>query len=327
MKRTFLKAFAVLCTAFVAGGPLPANAQAYPQKPIRLVVPYGAGGPSDVLARVLADEMGKSLGQPVVVDNKPGAGSMLGTEIVVRSAADGYTLLLADLPMTIVPHVLRASVKYHPIKDLEPIAIIGGSPIGFYAGPATTARTLAEFVALAKGRPEGARLGSGGSGTLTHLLAEVFAQAAGFQMTHVPYQGTGPAIPDLLAGRIDGMFNSYLSTAPFLPGDKLRALGIAASARMTELPTVPTFVEAGLPSVSVNYWLGIVGPAKLPKPVSDAVRQALQQALATQGVKDKFQNLAIAPARDLSAEAMRIAIEADYARWGVVVRERNITVN
>ncbi len=246
---------------------------------------------------------------------------------MAKSPADGYTLLLADLPMTIVPHVLRASVRYHPVKDLEPIAIIGGSPMGFYAGPATPVRTLAEFVALAKGRPEGARLGSGGNGTLTHLMAEVFAQSAGFAMTHVPYQGTGPAMPDLLAGRIDGMFNSYLATAPFLPGDKVRALGIAAGARMTELPAVPTFAEAGLPAVSVNYWLGIVGPAKLPRPVSDAVRAALQQALASQGVKDKFQNLAIAPARDLSAEAMRSAIEADYARWGVVVRDRNITVN
>ncbi len=326
MKRIFLNLMAAVC-AVAAALPLTVGAQAFPGKPIRLVVPYGAGGPSDVIARVVAEEMGKSLGQPVIVDNKPGAGSMLGTEIVVRSPADGYTLLLTDLPVTIVPHVLRASVRYHPVKDLEPIALIGGSPMGFYASPSTTARTLAEFVALARSRPEGVRLGSGGNGTLTHLMAEVFAQSAGFAMTHVPYQGTGPAMPDLLAGRLDGMFNSYLATAPFLPGEKVRALGIAAASRMVELPNVPTFAEAGLPSVSVNYWLGIAGPAKLPKPIADAVRIALQQALQTQGVKDKFQNLAITPARDLSADTMRAFIEADYARWGIVVRERNITVN
>jgi tripartite-type tricarboxylate transporter receptor subunit TctC len=321
MKRSFIS---VLLSLLL---PIAAVAQSYPNKTVRLVVPYGAGGPSDVIARVLADEMGKSLGQPVIVDNKPGAGSMLGTEIVVRSPADGYTLLLADLPLSIVPHVLRASVKYNPVKDLEPVAIIGGSPMGFYAGPATTARTLGEFVTLARSRPEGVRVGSGGSGTLTHLMAEVFAQSAGFAMTHVPYQGTGPALPDLLAGRLDGMFNSYLTTAPFLVGEKLRGLGIAAGARMPELPSVPTFTEAGGPAVSVNYWLGIVAPANLPKPIGDAVRASLQKAMQSQGVQEKFKNLAITPARDMSADTMRATIESDYARWGTVVRERNITVN
>ncbi|RYY81008.1 MAG: tripartite tricarboxylate transporter substrate binding protein, partial [Comamonadaceae bacterium] len=300
---------------------------AYPSKPVRLVVPYGPGGPSDVLARVLADEMGKHLGQPVIVDNKPGAGSALGTDIVVRAPADGYTLLLADLPMTIVPHVLKASVKYNPVKDLDPVALIGGSSMGFYVNPGVPARSLAEFVSLAKSRPDGMRLGSGGNGTLTHLMAEVFAQSANFSMTHVPYQGSGPAMPDLLAGRIDGMFNSYLATAPFLPGEKVRPLGIAAPARAAEMQSVPTFAEAGYPAVSVNYWLGIVAPANLPKPLAAAVRQSLDKSLQSAGVREKLQSLAITPARDLSGEAMRSTIEADYARWGAVVRERNITVN
>ena len=324
MKRRFLKIFglAALAALLVPGT---AGAQAYPAKPIRLVVPYGPGGPSDVVARVVADEMGKSLGQPVVVDNKPGAGSMLGTEVVVRSPADGYTLLLTDLPVTIVPHVLRASVKYDPMKDLEPVSLIGGSPMGFYASGHTGAHTLAEFIA--KARSDGVRLASGGNGTLTHLMAEVFAQAAQFKMTHVPYLGTGPAVPDLLAGRVDGMFNSYLTMGPFLQGDKVRPLGIAAAARMGELPSVPTFAEAGLPAVSVNYWLGIAAPAKLPRPIGDKVRAALQKAMQSPGVKEKFQSLAITAAPDPSAEAMRGAIEADYARWGSVVRERHITVN
>jgi tripartite-type tricarboxylate transporter receptor subunit TctC len=328
MKRLLPRLVLGLATV-IAGSLLPsvATAQTYPSKPVRLVVPYGPGGPSDVLARVLADEMGRSLGQSIIVDNKPGAGSMLGTEIVVRAPADGYTLLLTDLPVTIVPHVLRSSVKYHPVKDLEPVALIGGSAMGFYAPPSTGVRTLSEFVALARSRPDRVRLGSGGNGTLTHLMAEVFAQAANFPMTHVPYQGTGPAMPDLLAGRIDGMFNSYLATAPFLQGDKVRALGIAAKARMQELPGVPTFAEAGFPAVSVDYWLGIAAPANLPKLIGDAVRAALQQALQSPGVKEKFRSLAISAAPDLSAEAMRAAVEADYARWGSVVRDRNITVN
>lgn len=307
--------------------PLAAHAQSWPSKPIRLVVPYGPGGPSDIVARVLADEMAKNLGQPVVVDNKPGAGSMVGTELVVRSAADGYTLLLTDLPVTIVPHVLRASVKYDPVRDLEPIGLIGGSTLGFFSSESMPARTLAEFVAIARARPDGVRMGSGGNGTLTHLMAEVFAQSAGFQMTHVPYLGTGPAIPDLLAGRLDAMFNSYLAVQSHLPGGKLRALGVASRARTVELPAAPTFAEAGWPSVSVDYWLGIVGPAGMPKPVIDAVRNSLAKALQSVGVKEKFQNLAITAAQDVSGPALRSAIQADSERWGKVVRERNITVN
>ncbi len=305
----------------------PALAQGYPSKAIRLVVPYGPSGPSDIVARVLAEELANALGQPVVVDNKAGAGSMIGTEIVVRSAPDGYTLLLTDLPVTIVPHVLKASAKYDPVRDLEPVALIGGSTLGFFSSDVMPAKTLTEFVAMARTRPEGVRIASGGNGTITHLMAEVFAQSAGFRMTHVPYPGTGPAIPDLLAGRIDGMFNSYLVTKSYLPGGKIHALGVASRARAAELPAVPTFVEAGWPAVSVNYWVGIVGPAGMPAPIVEAVRTALGKALQTAGVKEKFQSLGITAAQDLSGAALRNAIQADHRRWGEVVRDRNITVN
>jgi tripartite-type tricarboxylate transporter receptor subunit TctC len=304
-----------------------AHAQPYPSKPIRLVVPYGPGGPSDVLARVLADEMAKTLGQPIVVDNRPGAGSMLGTELVVRSLADGYTLLLTDLPVTIVPHVMKSIAKYDPARDLEPISLIGTSTLGFYVPGDSPARTIAEFVAASRSRPEGAQIGSGGNGTLTHLMAEVFAHAASLRMTHIPYQGLGPAMPDLLSGRLDGMFNSYLTTQPFIAGGKLRPLAVASRSRAAELAAVPTFAEAGWPAVSVEYWLGIAGPVGLPRPVSDAVRAALAKALSAPIVKERFQSLALTASGDLSAAALRSAIQVDQKRWGDVVRDRQISTN
>ena len=304
-----------------------AQSAAYPSKPIRLVVPYGPGGPSDIVARVIADEMSRSLGQPLVIDNKPGAGSMVGTEIVVRSPADGYTLLLTDLPVTIVPHVLKASAKYNPVKDLEPISLIGGSSLGFVVPDALPAKTLAEFVTLARSRPEGMRIGSGGNGSLTHLMAEVFAQSAGFKLTHLPYLGTGPAIPDLLAGRLDGLFNSYLATKPYLEGAKLRMLAIASDHRVPEFPSATTFAEAGYRDVTVDYWLGIAGPSGTPKAVVERVRSALDKALQSSGVQEKFTSLAITKATDTSGPALTRAIQAEYKRWGEVVRTRNITVN
>ncbi len=304
-----------------------AQPAAYPTKPIRLVVPYGPGGPSDIVARVIADEMGRSLGQPIVIDNKPGAGSMVGTEIVVRSPADGYTLLLTDLPVTIVPHVLKASAKYNPTKDLEPIGLIGGSSLGFVVPDTLPVKTLADFVTLARSRPEGMRIGSGGNGSLTHLMAEVFAQSAGFKLTHLPYLGTGPAIPDLLAGRLDGLFNSYLATKPYLDGGKLRMLAIASDRRVPEFPSATTFAEGGFPDVTVDYWLGIVGPANMPKAVTDRVRGALDKALQSDGVKEKFNALAITKAADTSGPALSRAIQREYKRWGDVVKARNIVVN
>lgn len=321
--------YRLLAAVFTLGVALAsgANAQTYPHKPIRLVVPYGPGGPSDIVARVIADEMGKKLGQALVVDNKPGAGSMVGTELVVRSPADGYTLLLTDLPVTIVPHVLRASAKYDPVRDLEPIALIGRSTLGFYVAEQIKSPTVGDFVAFARAQKEGVRLGSGGNGSLTHLMAEVFAQSAGFQMTHVPYQGTGPAMPDLLAGRLDGMFNSYLATQSYLPGGKIRALGLAARERAGELPSVPTFAEAGLPDVQVDYWLALVGPVGMPAATSAALRKALGEALQSAGVQEKFKSLAVTPAADLRPETLRQAIQSDYQRWGKVVRDRNITAN
>lgn len=318
-----LAAVFTLCIALASG----AIAQTYPHKPIRLVVPYGPGGPSDIVARVVADEMGKKLGQALVVDNKAGAGSMVGTELVVRSPADGYTLLLTDLPVTIVPHVLRASAKYDPVRDLEPIALIGRSTLGFYVAEHVKSPNVSDFVAFARIQKEGVRMGSGGNGSLTHLMAEVFARSAGFQMTHVPYQGTGPAMPDLLAGRLDGMFNSYLATQSYLPGGKVRALGLAARERAAELPNIPTFAEAGLPDVSVDYWLALVGPVGMPATTSTALRKALGEALQSAGVQEKFKSLAVTPAADLRPETLRQAIQADYQRWGKVVRDRNITTN
>jgi tripartite-type tricarboxylate transporter receptor subunit TctC len=223
--------------------------------------------------------------------------------------------------------VLRSAVRYDPVRDLEPIALIGGSNLQFYVGGHVPARTLAEFVTFAKGKAGGVAIASGGNGTLTHLMAELFAQSAGFSMNHVPYQGTGPAMPDLLAGRVDAMFNGYLATAGYLADGRLRALAAAGSTRAAELPAVPTFGEAGYPAITVTYWLGLAAPAGTPRAVTDAVRAALQKAMAATTVKERFASLALTLAADTSREAMKTTVETDFQRWGTLVRERNITAN
>jgi len=222
-----------------------AAAAPYPDHPITLIVPYAPGGSSDVLARLIGEPLSKSLGQPIVIDNRAGAGSRLGIELAAKSAPDGYTLLLADMPHTIIP-AIQKGVHYDPVRDFTPIGLIGTASMLFFVNPAVNARTVADFVALANAAPETITIASGGIGSATHLTAELFQVRAGIKLVHVPFRGAGPAMNDLIAGHVQSGFTTLATASAAI--EHVRALGIASETRLATLPNVPTFRRRSRPA-------------------------------------------------------------------------------
>ncbi|MBR0680149.1 tripartite tricarboxylate transporter substrate binding protein [Roseomonas eburnea] len=300
-----------------------AQAQDWPTRPLRLVVPFAPGGSSDVLARLIQPGLGAALGQPVVVENRSGAGSMLGTEYVARSPADGYTLLLADLPYTIVP-ALQSRMPYDVEKDLVPVAMVGAAPLLVFAHPSLPARDAAEFAALAKARPGHYTFGSGGVGAASHLMGELFQSATGTQITHVPYRGGGPAIQDLAAGNLHTVFVTIASAAPQLTSGQIRALGVMANERLRSHPDIPTFREQGIDLVAEHWW-GLLAPRGTPEPVIRRIAEAMPGILAAPELGPRLEALAVIPRSDGPGPfGQRIA--EDLVRWREVVRARGIAV-
>lgn len=309
----------VLCALLICATAL---AQDYPSKPIRFIVPYAPGGSSDVLARTLGQKLAESLGQPLVVDNRPGAGSMVGTEVLARSAPDGYTIILSDMPHTIVPS-LNSRVPYDPVRDFSPISTIGVSPMFLFVHPAFEARSVKDLVALARAQPGRLPIASGGTGATTHLVAELLQASAGIKLVHVPYKGAGPAIADVVAGQVPITFTSMATAAPHVKAGKLRVLGVTSNKRLAAFPEVPTFEESGLSGLSFEHWWGVIAPAKTPPAVVAKLHGEIARALAAPDVRERFTNLAVEP-RTNSPEAFRALIESDLARWAKVVRDAGI---
>jgi tripartite-type tricarboxylate transporter receptor subunit TctC len=311
--------------SLVLGLSLAAQAQVdYPGKPIRLVVPYAPGGSSDVLARALGPRLSEILGQPIVVDNKPGAGSMLGTDAVAKSAADGYTLLLADMPHTIVPAVYGARVPYDPVKGFDPVSLIGVSPLMLFVHPSFPARTLGEFIAHAKANPAKVTIGSGGNGTATHLMAELLQENAAIKLVHVPYKGAGPAVADTVAGQIQATFTTPATASGHLKAGRLRALGVTADERLPDYPEVPTLAESGVRNMVIQHWWGILAPSGLPRPVIQRLNAAMRDTLASKDVKERFKAVGVADPPRTGPDALRALIAADLARWSAIVASAGI---
>src|SRR6476660_2320909 len=258
---------AVLLVASLA--PFPACAQNYPNRPVRLVVPFPAGGPADVLGRVLADQLNKIWGQPVIVENRGGAGGNLGAEVVARAAPDGYTLLL-----NASSHVINASLydklPYDPIEDFTPVSEVASYMLVLVVHPSAPATSVKEFVAFAKSKPDGLSVANAGLGTPTHLAAVLFAQAADINLVHVPYRGAAPASTDLIAGQTPAMFNNPVNAVPQVKSNNLRALAVTGSQHLSLLPGVPTVAESGYPGFETRTWYGLFGPAGMP---ADIVRK------------------------------------------------------
>lgn len=302
---------------------LPAAAQDYPTKPIRFIVPYAPGGTSDILARLFGQRLSETTGQTFVVDNRAGAGSMMGTELAARSPADGYTIILSDMPHTINPAVY-GKVPYDPVKDFTPVTLLARAPMWLFVHPTVPAKTAAEFVALAKSQPAKWTIGSGGNGSGTHLLAELLQRGTNVKLTHVPFKGAGPSIAAVVAGEIHSSFTSMPAAVAFVQSGRLRPIGVSTAKRHPGQPDVPTFAESGVPNMVLFHWFGVLAPRGLPGPVLARLNREFIQAVNHPAVQERYKAMLIEPATT-SSEEFRALIESDLQRWGRVVKEAGIT--
>lgn len=299
-----------------------AVAQNYPDKPIRLIVPYAPGGSSDILARLLGQRLSETMGQIFVVDNRAGAGSMIGTALTAKAPADGYTIILSDMPHTINPAVY-SKVPYDPINDFTPITLVARAPTWLFLNPSVPAKTVREFVALAKKQPGKLAIGSAGNGSGTHLVAELLQRGADIQLTHVPYKGAGPSIAAVVAGEIQASFTSMPAALPFVQTGRLRPVGVSSAQRNPAQADVPTFQESGIPGLTLFHWFGVLAPAGLPKPVLARLGKEITAAVNHPATQERYKTMLIEPASTSPAE-FRALIESDLQRWGKVVKEAGI---
>jgi tripartite-type tricarboxylate transporter receptor subunit TctC len=301
----------------------PAPAQEYPVKPIRLIVPFGAGGGSDFVGRVVGQKLTELLGQQVLVENRPGAASLLGTELAARSAPDGYTLLLADSGFTINPAFYK-NIKYDPIKDFDPVSVVAETPYLLVVNPGLPyAASLAEFLAAAKAKPGAINIGSAGSGSGTHLSGELLKLRAGINLTHVPYKSAGAAVADVVGGQIQSTMSSPPAVLPLAKAGKLRVLAAASARRSALMPDVPTFAEGGVNGVVVTNWYSIMTVGGTPKPVIKRLHEALMKAIAAPDLRERLASGGLEPAPNTPEEFSRM-IAAELQRWTQVIREAGI---
>jgi tripartite-type tricarboxylate transporter receptor subunit TctC len=303
------------------------HAAEFPTRPIKVVVPYPAGGPTDILGRVTADFLGKDLKQAAFVENKPGAQGAIGAETVARGEPDGYTVLVVSGSMLVQNPMLYKKLPYDPARDFRVLALITEVPVVMEVHPSVPARTIAEFVAYAKQHPGQLSFGSAGTGGTIHLAGEMFGQMAGIEMVHVPYKGAAPALTDLLAGNIQLMFDSLGTALPPVRAGSLRALGVSSAQRSTDLPDVPTVAESGYPDFLVSVWFGVVIPAKVPDAVAAVLKHSLDRALDDNTFRATLEKIGYSVIRPQTDAAIAAFIEADRARWSAVIRARNISLD
>lgn len=299
------------------------RAQAWPTQPVRLVVPFAPGGTTDLVARLMAQHLQEGLGQPMVVENRPGAGASVGSAAVASAAADGTTLVMSNIAShAISPHVYR-SVRYHPVTDFTHIALITTNPSVMVANPGFAARSIADYVAMAKARPGGLDYATSGAGSSNHLLAVRVSLASGATMNHIPYRGAGPAMTDVIAGVVPVMFDSLPSASAHIRAGSVRALGISSAQRSPAFPDVPTFREQGFDIVSLS-WFGLSGPAGLPAPIVERLAAETRVVLARPDVRSRFDDFGGTPGA-MSPAQFTAFVQAEYDVWGPVVRASGAT--
>jgi tripartite-type tricarboxylate transporter receptor subunit TctC len=294
----------------------------YPSKPIRMVVPFAPGGGSDVVGRITGQKLSDALGQTVVVDNRPGAASMLGTELVAKSQPDGYTLLLADLALTSNVAYYRKQSPPDPLKSFVPVALVAETPYILMVYPGFAATTIKEFIAQAKAQPGRINVGSSGSGGGLHLALELFKLKAGLDLNHIPYKGGGPALADTIAGQIQGTFIGMGGSLSFVQNGRLRPLVVTSGKRSAALPNVPTLTELGY-DVVVTNWYGVVAPAGTPKPVVSRLYDEIGRGLAQPDMRDRLASTGLEPVAQVPGQFQRL-IESEIKRWAQTIRDARI---
>lgn len=321
-------AHTMACTAIAACAAVaavPAAAQAlFPSKPITLVVPFAPGGGNDILARLIAPKMSAQLGQPIVIENKPGAGGNLGADYVAHAAPDGYTLVIASSQITMNPY-LGMKVPFNIELDFEPVGRIGSVPLMLVSNTEQPYKTLKEFVDYTRANPGKVSYSSPGPGTPQHLAGEVFAKLNKTELLHVPYRGTGPSISDLMGNQVQVSFATFASAIQYVRAGKLRALGIAGQRRTTLMPDLPSFAEVGLKSYDVELWYSLLAPAKTPRAVVDKLNGALLAALKSPDLADQFTKQGF-EVKGSTPDELKAYIGRELARWQRVITENNIKV-
>ena len=309
------------CLAFLLAA-ANVHAQSWPTKPVKVVVPFPAGGPTDVLTRALSDKLTAALGQPVVVENKPGAGGSIGADFVAKSAPDGYTLVMATSSThSVGPYLTK--VPYDPQKDFTPVIYVGRAANILLVSPVAGVNNVRELIEYARRNPGKVNYATSGIGSVAHLTSEMFASMAGVKLTHVPYKGLQLSIPDLMSGQVTMVFDSILTGKPHVEGKRLKGIAVSSAERSSLVPDIPTVAEAGLPGFQSSVWFGLLGPAGTPPAVVERVNAEMNRILRDAAIQERFATLGFESAGGTPAE-FAATIAAESARWSKVIRETNV---
>jgi tripartite-type tricarboxylate transporter receptor subunit TctC len=320
MPMTITAKFSVFSVvAALAAISAPALSQAFPSKPVRLVVGSAAGGPIDLVARITAQKLAQALDQQIVVENRVGAGGTIAADYVAKSPRDGYTLSMGSAATLCIAPALYPKLPYDPIRDFAPVSVVASTSFVFVVHPSIPASSVEQFIAIAKARPGQLRFGSGGSGSVTHLSVELFRSMAGIAVLHVPYRGGSLAIIDLLSGHIDFMFDSIPNSQQHVKTGKLRALGVTSATRSHRIPEVPTIAEAGVPGYEATTWFGVLAPAETPPDVIERLAAALRQAAASDDLRQRMLGHGFEPLGNTPQQFARL-IRLELPKWAKVVQ-------
>jgi tripartite-type tricarboxylate transporter receptor subunit TctC len=317
---------ATVLAATLAGAGAPAQAQSWPSKPVRLIVPFPPGGGNDVIARAVAQKLGDRLGQPVVVENRAGANGIVGLQALMQAAPDGHTIAVgAAGPLAVNPS-LYDKLPYDPVRDFAPVSNLVNFPLLLVTHPSVAAKTIRELVALARAQPGKLHYSSPGSGNSGHLAGELFNTMAGVKTVHVPYKGQGPALTDLIAGQVQMLYSSIPSVLPHVRQGQLNAIAVGSARRIAPLPDIPTIAESGVPGYEAYSWVGLVAPAATPRAVVTRLHREVVEILKEKDVAEKLSGQGALPVGD-APEQFAAYIRAEIDKWGAVVRSSNIKID